>query len=164
MRLNGVGEGVSPPVEVGAFPRFTVGETATGRGTQWPGTSNWFMYTGYTTSKVDLIAGQHHDAGDIFMSRSSGVTTIRIQLHTPRWRWQPGVQDVLKIHPMDRAPGEYIQPGAFQYKFTINPDGTVSSSGGAVGATYDQATQTLTVGCPVRRRDSTVFTVTWSRE
>jgi hypothetical protein len=47
------------------------GETATGAGTRYPGTSNWFMYTPYQTTKVDLIAGQHYDAGDIYMTRPS---------------------------------------------------------------------------------------------
>src|SRR5215217_67740 len=45
-------------------------ETATGAGTVYPGTSNWFMYTAFTTNKVDLIAGQKYDAGDITMARS----------------------------------------------------------------------------------------------
>jgi uncharacterized repeat protein (TIGR01451 family) len=100
------------------FGRLWEDETATGRGTLYPGTSNWFMYTGYTTSKVDLIAGQHHDAGDIFMSRSGSTTTIRIVLHDG-WRWEPGVEEALKIHPFDRAPQTYLEPGGFQFKFTL---------------------------------------------
>jgi hypothetical protein len=97
------------------------GETATGRGTVYPNTSNWFMYTAYTTSKVDLVSGRDHkDVGDIFMSRSgkgaSAITTIRIVLHTG-WSWD-GVPEVLKIHPFDRAPTAYLEPGDFLYKFT----------------------------------------------
>lgn len=93
-------------------------ETAVGAGTRYPGTSNWFMYTAYTTSKVDLIAGQHYDAGDITMSRSGGNTTITITLHAG-FRWAP-VSDNLKIQPFTTAPTTYLAPGKFQYKWTVS--------------------------------------------
>jgi hypothetical protein len=100
-------------------PSEWAGETATGRGTQWPGTSNWFMYTGYTTSKVDLVAGRTFlDAGDIFMSRSGSTTTIRIVLHDG-WRWAD-VKDNLKIVPLDAAPKSYMEPGSFPHKFRVS--------------------------------------------
>ncbi|CAN5360072.1 hypothetical protein BH24GEM3_BH24GEM3_22120 [soil metagenome] len=100
-------------------PSQWAGETATGRGTQWPGTSNWFMYTGYTTSKVDLVAGRTFlDAGDIFMSRSGSTTTIRIVLHDG-WRWAD-VKDNLKIVPLDAAPKSYMEPGSFPHKFRVS--------------------------------------------
>ena len=94
--------------------------TATGAGIQWPGTNNWFMYTPYTTAKVNLIYGQFYDAGDIYMSRtgsgSSTRTIIRITLHAG-YRWA-SVAEVLKIQPMRNAPTTYLEPGQFQYKFT----------------------------------------------
>jgi uncharacterized repeat protein (TIGR01451 family) len=94
-------------------------ETAVSAGTRWPGTSNWFMYMAYTTSKVDLIAGQNYDAGDIFMSRSGGNTIITIVLTNSSWRWAP-VSDNLKIIPMNSAPTTYVSPGQFPYKFTVS--------------------------------------------
>ena len=100
------------------MPQDWKGETATGAGKQWPGTSNWFMYTAYTTSKVDLIAGQHFDAGDIFMSRSGSTTTIRIVLHAG-YRWAD-VADNLKIQPLNSEPKSYMEPGSFQYKFRVS--------------------------------------------
>ena len=119
------------------------GETATGFGTRYPNTSNWFMYTAYTTSKVDLVAGRdHQDAGDIFMSRtgsgSSARTTIQIVLHDG-WRWD-NVAEVLKIQPFDRAPTTYVEPGLFVYKFTVpnlvtDPRTTVAFSGNTVVVT-----------------------------
>jgi hypothetical protein len=94
------------------------GETATGAGNVYPGSSNWFMYTAYTTSKVDLIAGQHYDAGDIFMSKSGSVTTITIVLHEG-WRWADVLEN-LKIQPFNSAPSAYVSPGAFLHKFTVS--------------------------------------------
>jgi hypothetical protein len=119
------------------------GETATGFGTVYPNTSNWFMYTAYGTSKVDLVSGRDHkDAGDIYMSRSgsgsNSRTTIRIVLHTG-WSWDR-VDEVLKIQPFDRAPKDYLEPGAFLYKFTApdlakHPQTTVTFSGNSVTVT-----------------------------
>lgn len=96
-------------------------ESATGYGTRYPGTSNWFMYTPYTTAKVNLVSGRDlKDARDIFMTRTgSGATArthITIVLHTG-WSWG-NVGDVLKIQPFTTAPTTYLQPGAFLYKFT----------------------------------------------
>jgi hypothetical protein len=93
-------------------------ETATGAGKQYPGSSNWFMYTGYTTSKVDLIAGQHHDAGDIFMTRTSTGTTIRIVLQNG-FRWDD-VKDNLKIQDFDSEPKTYVEPGSYKHKFKVS--------------------------------------------
>ncbi len=98
-------------------PEVWKGETATGQGSRYPGSSNWFMYTGYTTSKVDLIAGQRYDAGDIFMSRSGANTIIQIKLHSG-FRFA-NVKENLKIQDFTAAPKSYIQPGAFKYKWTI---------------------------------------------
>jgi hypothetical protein len=97
------------------------GETATGFGAVYPNTSNWFMYTAYTTSKVNLVSGRKHiDAGDIYMSRSgsgsTAKTTIKIVLHSG-WSWA-AVGEVLKIQQFVSAPTTYLQPGAFLYKFT----------------------------------------------
>ncbi|GIG29023.1 hypothetical protein [Cellulomonas marina] len=93
-------------------------ETATGAGTRWPGTSNWFMYTAFSTSTVDLVAGQKHDAGDITMVRSADgrTTTITITLH-PGFALS-GAKDDVKIQPLAQAPTRYLQPGSFTHKWT----------------------------------------------
>lgn len=117
--------------------------TATGFGIRYPGTSNWFMYTPYSTSKVDLVSGRDlQDAGDIFMSRTgSGATArtiIQIVLHD---RWSlANVADVIKIQPFNTAPTTYLQPGAFLYKFTAPgvasyPGTTVVVSGNTITVT-----------------------------
>ncbi len=94
-------------------------ETATGAGKTYPGSNNWFMYTKYTTSKVDLIAGQHYDAGDIHMSRNETTTFIRIDLHDG-YRWA-NVLENLKIQDFNKEPTSYVEPGAFKHKWTIDP-------------------------------------------
>jgi hypothetical protein len=93
-------------------------ETAVGAGTRYPDTKNWFTYTPYTTNKVDLIAGQHFDAGDIFMSRSGSTTSIRIVLHDG-YRWAD-VEENLKIQPFASAPTAWMPPGGFLHKFTVS--------------------------------------------
>lgn len=119
------------------------GETATGFGYVYPKTSNWFMYTKYGTSKVNLVSGRNHtDVGDIFMSRtgsgSTAKTTIRVELHSG-WSWA-AVPEVLKIQPFLSAPTTYVEPGAFLYKFTApniakDPTTTVSFAGQTVVVT-----------------------------
>ena len=108
----------SASVTVTCTRQMWAGETATGAGTRYPNTSNWFMYSPYTTSKINLIAGQFYDAGDIYMSRTTTHTTIRIVLHAG-WRWAPVAQN-LKIQPFDSAPRTYVEPGTFQYKYTVS--------------------------------------------
>jgi hypothetical protein len=76
------------------------------------------MYTAYTTAKVNLIAGQNYDAGDIFMTRSGGITSIRIVLHDG-FRWAD-VAGNLKIHPFVSAPTASVAPGKFQYKWKVS--------------------------------------------
>jgi hypothetical protein len=119
-------------------------ETAVGAGVRYPGSSNWFMYTQYTTSKVDLIAGQNYDAGDVFFTRtgsgSTARTIITITLHTG-FRWN-NVSEVLKIQPYATAPTTYLAPGAFQYKFTA------PNSSNVAGATVSFSGQTVTVNLP----------------
>ena len=117
--------------------------TATGYGFGYPNTSNWFMYSPYSTSKIDLVSGRDlQDAGDIFMSRtgsgSTARTTIRIVLHDG-WSFA-GVREVLEIQPFTRAPRTYLEPGAFLYKFTApnlasDPGTTVVFSGNTVTVT-----------------------------
>jgi hypothetical protein len=109
------------------------GETATGAGTRYPGTSNWFMYTAFTTNKVDLIAGQHYDAGDIYMTRNGTSTYIKITLHTG-FRWA-NVSQNLKIQDFANAPTKYVQPGNFKYKFTVTPQSTVTYTAKIPGTT-----------------------------
>jgi hypothetical protein len=102
------------------------------------------MYTQYTTSKVDLIAGQTYDAGDIYFSRtgsgSTARTIITITLHTG-FRWA-NVSEVLKIQPFATAPTAYLSPGQFQYKFTAPNISNVP------GATVAFSGQTVTVNLP----------------
>jgi hypothetical protein len=100
-------------------------ETATGDGTRYPRSDNWFEYTTYytpgttpVTKTVDLIAGQNFDAGDITMSPSGTKTSITITLHEG-YRWA-NVPENLKIQPFTKAPTSYVQPGSFKNKFTVN--------------------------------------------
>lgn len=92
-------------------------ETATSAGTRYPNTNNWFMYMRYTTAKVDLIAGQHYDAGDIYMQRVTGGTRITIVLANG-WRFGP-YEENLKIQPFANAPTYLPSIGSFQYKYDI---------------------------------------------
>jgi hypothetical protein len=76
------------------------------------------MYTAHTTNKVDLIAGQYYDAGDIFMTRSGGITSISIVLHDG-FRWAD-VEANLKIQPFDSEPKTGVPPGSFEYKWPVS--------------------------------------------
>ncbi len=127
-------------VDAGMFTTTSPSEgTATGYGIQWPGTNNWFMYTPYTTAKLDLVSGRKlKDVGDIFMSRSGTATTIRIVLASG-WTWAT-MSELVKIHPMDTAPTDWIQPGHFRFKFTPpnlsnDPSATFTLSGNTAIAT-----------------------------
>lgn len=110
-----VGSGGTCSVKV--TPGFAA-ETAVGAGYRYPNTSNWFMYSPYKTTKIDLIAGQHYDAGNIYMSRTSTATIIRIELQNG-FTWA-NVPENLKINPYATAPTAWVQPGAFAYKFTVS--------------------------------------------
>jgi hypothetical protein len=93
------------------------GETATGQGPRYPRSANWFMFTPYSTQTVDLIAGQHHDAGDITMVRQNGSTKITFELHDG-YRFA-AVKENLKIEAFATAPTSYVAPGKFKGKFTV---------------------------------------------
>jgi hypothetical protein len=97
-----------------------VNETATGKGYKWSSIrgapSNWFMYTAFTLEKVDLIAGQYYDAGDVTMTRN-GTTSITIALHDG-FRFA-NVTNNVKIHPMS-TPTSYVQPGQYSIKRTAS--------------------------------------------
>ena len=98
------------------------------------------MYTPYQTTKVDLIAGQKYDAGDIYMTRpGDGNTYIKVKLASG-FRFA-NMQQNLKIQPFASAPKSYVQPGAFKYKFTV-----------------PQATSTYTAKIPGIQRNSTAST------
>lgn len=103
-------------------------ETATGRGPGWPG-SNWFMYTPCAIgTTIDLIAGQHYDAGDITISGTcenskTGTNTITIQLHDG-FRLA-NVSNNVKIEPMKAAPSKSLPPGQFSIKKTFT-QGTIT--------------------------------------
>jgi hypothetical protein len=94
------------------------GETATGQGPLYPSSANWFMYTPYSAAKVDLIAGQHYDAGDITMVRNGATTAITIKLHAG-FRFA-GVSANVKIQDFASAPTAYVSPGKFKHKVTVN--------------------------------------------
>jgi hypothetical protein len=130
-------------VQVTCTRQMFSGETAVGAGTPYPNTKNWFMYTPYTTAKVDLIAGQKYDAGDVYMSRSGSTTTIRIVMQNG-FRWAD-VAESLKIQPFDKAPTDFLPPGSFLYKFT-----TLSQLAKTAGTTvaYNAATNTVVVTMP----------------
>jgi hypothetical protein len=108
-------------------------ETATGNGTKYPGTSNWFMYTPYQTTKVDLIAGQNYDAGDILMTRDATKTYITVTLASG-FRFA-NVKENLKIQDFAKAPTSYVEPGSFKYKFTVTPQSTVTYTAKIPGTT-----------------------------
>ncbi|HET7232095.1 MAG TPA: hypothetical protein VFJ16_18965 [Longimicrobium sp.] len=133
----------SASVQITCTRVMWAGETAVGAGTRYPNTANWFMYTPYTTSKVDLIAGQKYDAGDVYMSRSGSTTTIRIVLQNG-FTWAE-VAENLKIQPFDSAPTGFVTPGSFLYKFT-----TLSQLAKAPGTTvtYNASTNTVVVTMP----------------
>lgn len=60
-----------------------VGETAWGAGPRYVNKGNWAMYTPFVAnSNVDLIAGQHYEAGNIHLSAAvDGYVTITITLN-----------------------------------------------------------------------------------
>ncbi len=109
-------------------------ETATGKGNRWSAVkgapATWFMYTPFTTEKVDLIAGQYYDAGDVTMTRN-GTTGVTITLHYG-FRFA-NVTNNVKIHPLG-TPASYIQPGAYTVKRTAS--GTSITLTGLPNTTY----------------------------
>lgn len=86
-------------------------ETAWGQGTTYPKQNSWAMFTAYAPGTVDLMAGQHHDAGDItFSEMTDGKVTITIRLDG----W--GLRDVkegVKIQGYAKAPSGKVSPGQF---------------------------------------------------
>jgi hypothetical protein len=114
--LTGAG---TPPLNLSASATVNLtcaanwtGESATGRGTQWPGTNNWFQYN--VNGNVDLVYGRTlQKAGNITMSTVGGSTTITITLDAG-FRLKAGSGSV-KIEPLSSAPTKYIQPGKFTY-------------------------------------------------
>lgn len=135
----------SASVNIRCEQKWGGNETAVGAGTRYPDSSNWFMYTPYTTGTVNLIAGQHFDAGDITFSRIGTVpgtrrTIITITLATGvRWA---NVANVLKIQRYASAPTTYLAPGQFEYKFTAPNISNVA------GATVSFSGQTVIVNVP----------------
>ena len=133
--LKGVTTNLSKSASVTLNCRYPwQGETATGAGTRYPNTSNWFMYTAYTTNKVDLVAGRTNiDAGDIYMTRSGGYTYITITLNSG-FRWANSKEN-LKINPYPTAPTTYVVPGSFKSKFNVTPQTTVTYQAKISGVT-----------------------------
>jgi hypothetical protein len=109
-------------------------ETATGYGLRYKGTSNWFMVTKFTTTApVNLIAGQHYDAGDITFTRN-GTTTIKITLHDG-FRFA-NVANNLKIQNFTTAQPPYMSPGSFKYKFNCSQASNTCTATGLPNANY----------------------------
>ncbi len=96
-----------------------VDETATGKGTDWTKNTNWFMFTPVASlasgAKVDLVAGQSYDAGDIALSGNQ----LTIRLHDG-YRFDPDLTDQVKVHPLSscKADQTYVEPGAYSIKKT----------------------------------------------
>lgn len=122
---------LSSPTGSAAFPFVDplhwYGETATGQGLPWYLTrrapQNWFMYTQWSAlsggGTVNLIAGQHYDAGDITGTRgaTANSTTLVITLSSA-FRFAAGTNNV-KINPMSCTTNQtYVQPGQFSVKRT----------------------------------------------
>ena len=112
--ITQTGQSSSASVSVSCLEEKWKGESATPRGLAWPG-GNWFMYTPYTAGPVDLLAGQHHDAGDISMTRN-GTTSITITLHDG-YRFASGSNNV-KVQAMSSAPTKFLPPGQYAVKKT----------------------------------------------
>ena len=113
-----------------------VGETATGYGKTYTGTSNWFMVTKFPTTTappVNLIAGQHYDAGDITFTRN-GTTTIKITLHDG-FRFA-NVANNLKIQDFTTERPPYKAPGQFKYKFNCSQASNTCTATGLTNAPY----------------------------
>jgi hypothetical protein len=106
------------------------GETATGEGPRWPGTSNWFMYTtraDILDGGANLIAGQHINVGTVTQT-ANGCSNGKVKLvFTLTDGWQFAGTESIKVHPMTAAPTSYRQPGQFQHKY--NATGSTASTG-----------------------------------
>ena len=109
------------------------GETAWAQGTKYAGQNSWAMYATYGDgATVDLMAGQHHDAGDVtFTDLGNGKVQITIALDG--WGFR-AVKENLKIQGYASAPAPgKVAPGQFKtYK------GTVSSDASTVSVTVDK--------------------------
>jgi hypothetical protein len=105
------------------IPEVWQGETATGRGTDWTKNINWFMFSHYADMAapggIDLVAGQHHDAGQITTIRN-GTTSITITL-ADGFRFASVINNV-KIQPLTSclANQAYVQPGQYSIKRTAS--------------------------------------------
>ena len=105
------------------IPEVWKGETATGRGTDWAKSSNWFMFSHHAEMSapggIDLVAGQHHDAGQITSTRN-GTTSITITL-ADGFRFA-SVSNNVKIQPLTSCDGKqsYVQPGQYSIKRTAS--------------------------------------------
>lgn len=97
-------------------------ETAWGNGARYVKKGNWAMYTPYydedgeINSPVKLLAGQHHEAGEIVFSPiTDGKVTITITLKDG-WELQD-VEESVKIQGYDKTPpSKNPAPGQFENK------------------------------------------------
>jgi hypothetical protein len=93
------------------------GESATGKGSAWPGQNTWFEWNAFSTS-VPLVYGRNlTPIGTISMVDNGATVTINIALNAGA-RLKAG-SGTVKVHPMDSAPTQrnhYVQPGAYTYK------------------------------------------------
>jgi hypothetical protein len=115
-----------------------VDETATGIGMTYKGTSNWFMVTKFTTTPVNLIAGQKYDAGDITFTRigtpPNSTMTINITLQNG-FRFA-NVANNLKIKNFSTERPQYVSPGQFPYKFNCSQALNTCTATGLPDAPY----------------------------
>lgn len=101
------------------YPERWVGETATGAGVDFTKNENWFMFTPKAALQpgvVNLIAGQHHDAGDITLAGNQ----LTITLHDG-FRFA-AVANNVKINPLSScaADQKYVSPGQYSIKTTAS--------------------------------------------
>jgi hypothetical protein len=94
------------------------GESATGRGWQWPG-NNWFQYS--ASGNTDIVYGrQLQKAGSITMGAApqAGWTRITFTFDSG-FRIAP-VGGNVKVHPMSGPPSKNVAPGQYKYKFNMS--------------------------------------------
>jgi hypothetical protein len=93
------------------------GESATGRGSAWPGQNTWFEWNAFSSS-VPLVYGRNlTPIGTITMVDNGATVTMNITLNAGA-RLKAG-SGTVKVHPMESAPTQrshYVQPGAYMYK------------------------------------------------
>ncbi|PPK98398.1 hypothetical protein CLV92_10193 [Kineococcus xinjiangensis] len=121
------------------YPATWKGETATGRGTAYPGSGNWFMYSSYSAlsngTGVDLVAGQHFDAGQVTASRGLASNSTSLTIVLDKGYRFAGVLENVKVQPLSTVPTKEVKVGSFSVKRTATGD-SITISGLANTANY----------------------------